>query len=145
MTVTKTVDPPGLVSIDGCGRYCDTLPPVSFDATDFGTASEITDVDVSITWFKTDRSCNTPSDGNAFHGETNFRLDGPRGRNVVLASPGTWSGQDSINTVTTDFDQAAAAVPSGTPVSGTFRPNNGNLDNFNGLSGTATWELRAGD
>jgi uncharacterized repeat protein (TIGR01451 family) len=145
MTVTKTVDPPGLVSIDGCGRYCDTLPPVSFDATDFGAASEITDVDVSITWFKTDRSCNTPSDGNAFHGETNFRLDGPRGRNVVLASPGTWSGQDSINTVTTDFDQAAAAVPSGTPVSGTFRPNNGNLDNFNGLSGTATWELRAGD
>jgi uncharacterized repeat protein (TIGR01451 family) len=145
MTVTKTVDPPGLVSIDGCGTFCSTLPSVSFDATDFGTASEITDVDVSITWFKTDGSCNSPNTGNSFHVETNFRLDGPSGTNVVLASAGTWSGNVSISTVTTDFDQAAAVVPSGTPVSGTFRPNNGNLDNFNGLSGTATWELRAGD
>ena len=145
MTVTKTVDPPGLVSIDGCGTFCSTLPSVSFDATDFGTASEITDVDVSITWFKTDGSCNSPNTGNSFHVETNFRLDGPSGTNVVLASAGTWSGNVSISTVTTDFDQAAAVVPSGTPVSGTFRPNNGNLNNFNGLSGTATWELRAGD
>jgi len=145
MTVTKTVDPPGLVSIDGCGAFCSTLPSVSFDATDFGVASEITDVDVSITWFKTDGSCNAPGVSNSFHGETSFRLDGPSGTNVVIASAGTWSGNASISTVTTDFDQAAALVPSGTPVSGTFRPNNGNLDNFNGLSGTATWELRAGD
>lgn len=145
MTVTKTVDPPGLVSIDGCGNFCSTLPSVSFDATDFGVASEITDVDVSITWFKTDGSCNAPGVSNSFHGETSFRLDGPSGTNVVIASAGTWSGNVSISTVTTDFDQAAALVPSGTPVSGTFRPNNGNLDNFNGLSGTATWELRAGD
>ncbi|GAB4188790.1 MAG: hypothetical protein Tsb002_15310 [Wenzhouxiangellaceae bacterium] len=36
-------------------------------------------------------------------------------------------------------------MPSGTPVSGSFLPNSGNLDDFNGLSGTATWRLRAGD
>jgi uncharacterized repeat protein (TIGR01451 family) len=145
VTVTKTVDPPGFVSIDGCGTYCDTLPGVSFDATDFGPNSEITDVEVTITWLKTDGTCNAPGAGDPFPRETSFRLDGPGGNNVVLALPETWSGTAALPVVTTVFDQAAAAIPSGTPVSGTFLPNNGNLDAFNSLSGTSTWVLRAGD
>ena len=51
-----------------------------------------------------------------------------------------------MSSVTTTLDQAAAAIIGGaTPVSGTFRPNNGDLDNYIGSDPFGTWTLRAGD
>ncbi len=147
LTVTKTYASPSSVTVDGCGSYCTNLPGVSFSTADFTLgACEVTDVNVSITWAKTDGTCTAPGTGSSFHNETNFRIDGPTGNNVILAIPGTYTGSATISTVTTNLDQAAASVIGGvTPVSGTFRPNNGNLNTYNGTSPFGTWTLRAGD
>ena len=146
ITATKTEDPPGLLSVDGCGSFCNVgLSGVTFTAADFPVGSVITDVDVSIAWFKTDGSCTTPLSGNAFHSETNFRIDLAGGSTVVLAQPGTWTATTPTGPITTGFDQSAGAIPSGTPASGTFLPNNGNLDTFDGASALGTFTLRPGD
>ena len=146
LTVTKTYSAPSSVSIDGCGTYCTNLPGVTFTPADFsGGVCQIADVNISITWAKTDGTCVAPGTGSSFHNETSFRIDGPLS-NEILVIPGTYSGNGTISSVTTTLDQAAASVIGGTdPVSGTFRPNNGNLDNYNGTSPFGTWTLRAGD
>jgi Secretion system C-terminal sorting domain len=146
-TVTKTYTAPSSVTIDGCGTYCATLPGVTFSAADFaGGACQITDVNVSITWAKTDGTCFAPLTGNSFHNETSFRIDGPTGNNVILVQPNSYTGNGSTPTTTTILDQSAATVIGGTdPFSGTFQPNNGNLNTFNGTSAFGTWFLRAGD
>ncbi|MFT6282337.1 MAG: hypothetical protein ACJA0U_002474, partial [Salibacteraceae bacterium] len=145
LTVTKTYTPGSSVSIDGCGTYCTTLPNVTFSAADFAAgACAITDVNVNIVWAKTDGTCTAPNVGSSFHAETSFRLDGPTGNQEILAVPGTWSGNATISAVSTNFNQGSA-IPFGTPVSGTFGPNNGNLNNFNGTNPFGSWALRAGD
>jgi hypothetical protein len=147
LTVTKTYVAPSSVSVDGCGTYCATLPGVTFSAADFtGGFCQVTDVDVSITWAKTDGTCTVPAFGSSFHNETSFRIDGPTGNNVVLVQPNSYTGNGSTSTTTTILDQSAATVIGGVdPFSGTFRPNNGNLDTYNGTSAFGTWFLRAGD
>lgn len=145
-TVTKTYTAPSSVSVDGCGTYCTNLPGVTFTAADFPSGCGITDVNVSITWAKTDGTCTAPGISNSYHSETNFRIDGPMGTNEILVAPGTYSGNGSTSAVTTVFDQSAATIVGGVdPISGTFRPSTGNLDNYNGVSGIGTWYLRAGD
>ncbi|MEM9024752.1 MAG: hypothetical protein AAGB22_13480, partial [Bacteroidota bacterium] len=126
---TKTYDPGFSTSIDGVGNFGTTLPGVTFTVSDFGTGCVVSDVNVSITWAKTDGSCTSPGNSNSFHGETSFRIQGPSGTRVVLASSGTWSGNANISKRTTVFDQSASSTPSGTPTSGTFLPNSGNLNN----------------
>lgn len=147
LTVTKTYTAPGAISIDGCGVYCASLPAVTFSAADFTNGyCQITDVDVSITWLKTDGTCSVPAAGNPFHNETSFRIDGPAGNNVILLQPNGFTGSGPISTVTTVLDQSAATLFGGIdPVSGTFRPYNGNLNTFNGTSAFGNWFLRAGD
>lgn len=146
LTVTKSYTAPSSVSIDGCGSYCTNLPGVTFSAADF-TAGVclVADVNVSITWAKTDGSCTAPGTGSSFHNEISFRIDGPVG-NEILVVPGAYTGSATISSVTTTLDQAAASIIGGTtPVSGTFRPNNGDLDNYIGTDPFGTWTLRAGD
>ncbi|MBL4669193.1 MAG: hypothetical protein JKY30_08015, partial [Flavobacteriales bacterium] len=118
-TVTRTYSPGGSTSIDGCGSYCTILPGVTFVASDFPTGCVVSDVNVSITWAKTDGTCTAPGTGSSFHNETNFRIDGPTG-NEILVVPGTYTGSATISKVTTVLDQAAATIIGGvTPVSGT--------------------------
>jgi gliding motility-associated-like protein len=143
-TVAKLYDPGASITIDACGNYCSSLGGVSFAQSEFSNCL-ITDVNVYINWTKTDGSCSSPTTGNSYHDETSFRLDGPDGTQVILAQPGTWSGAASTSATYTTFDQSAGGIPSGTPVTGTFRPNNGNLNSFNGKSPVGTWYLRAGD
>ena len=145
-TVTKTSNPPGSTSIDGCGSYCVAVPnALTFTQSDFSQGCQITDVNVTVRWAKTDGSCSSPGTGSSFHNETNFRIEGPAS-NEILVRPGTYTGDATMSAITQTFDQAAGSVPGGaTPVGGTFRPNNGNLNNFNGASGLGTWRLRAGD
>jgi len=57
----------------------------------------------------------------------------------------TWSGQTDIGDVTTVFKQSAGSIPSGTPVSGDFKPNNGNLDSYVGDDPVGDWTISAGD
>ena len=119
LTVTKSYTAPSSVSVDGCGTYCTNLPGVTFSASDFTPGvCQVADVNVSITWAKTDGTCTVPGTGNSFHQETNFRIDGPAG-NVVLVQPGSYTGTATISAVTTTLDQAAASIIGGTnPVSG---------------------------
>lgn len=146
LTVTKTFTAPSSVTVDGCGTYCTNLPGVTFSAADFSAGvCQVADVNVSITWAKTDGTCTAPGTGSSYHNETSFRIDGPVG-NEILVVPGTYTGNATMSSVTTVLDQAAATVIGGaTPVSGTFRPNIGNLDNYNGTNPFGTWTLRAGD
>ncbi|MCB1635878.1 MAG: DUF11 domain-containing protein, partial [Xanthomonadales bacterium] len=119
---------------------------LTFDASDFPANSLITDVDVSITWFKTSGSCTMPTAGSTFNEEVNFRINGPASNQVLATSiPPTWSGNVEAGLVTTVFDQSAAAIPAGTPTSGSFLPNNGDLDTYNGQPAISTWQLFAGD
>ena len=149
LTVTKTYSGPSPVQVDGAsggGLITVPLNTVTFSGSDFYTGATITKVTASIDWTKTDRTCANPRSGNAYHNEVFFRLDAPVGLgSVTLANLGTWSGGVDIGTVTTVFDQAAGAIPSGTPVSGTFTPNNGNLNIYNGESPIGDWQLVAGD
>ncbi|NQZ34608.1 MAG: hypothetical protein HRT58_03050, partial [Crocinitomicaceae bacterium] len=145
-TVTKTYTAPSSVSVDGCGSYCINLPGVTFSVADFTAGvCEVTDVNVNIVWAKTDGSCIAPGTGSSFHNETNFRIDGPTGTNVILVQPGTYTGSATISSVSTTFNQGSTVVGGTTPVSGTFGPNNGNLNSFNGTSPFGIWTLRAGD
>jgi len=145
-TVTKTwnATSPSSISIDGVGNYGYTLPNVSFVQGDFTQGCLVSDVDVVLNWAKTAGTCSAPTGGNSLHAETSFRLD-RSGNNQILALPGTWSGNATTASVTTTFDQAAATIPSGTPISGTFRPNNGNLNTYNGTTPYGNWNLSAGD
>ncbi|MDC0304049.1 HYR domain-containing protein, partial [Flavobacteriales bacterium] len=145
-SVTKTSNPPGSTSIDGCGTYCVEVPnPLSFTTADFTQGCQITDVNVTVRWAKTDGTCSSPGTGNSFHSETNFRIESPLS-NEVLVLPGTYTGNATMSAVTQVFDQQASVIAGGaTPLSGSFRPNNGNLNNYTGTSGLGTWRLRAGD
>ncbi|HIQ28596.1 MAG TPA: hypothetical protein EYH42_08875, partial [Sulfurovum sp.] len=143
LTVTKTYPGP-TVTVDGTANYAVNLPAVNFSAADFYTGATITQVTISITWLKTDGSCTSPSTGFAYHNETNFRINGPTG-NERLIRPNTYSGGVNIGNVTTLFDQTVATNPSGTPSSGTFNPNNGNLNNYIGDNPVGNWNLSAGD
>ena len=146
-TVTKTYTAPSSISVDGNGTYAFTLPSVNFAAADFTPGNTIvSDVNVQISWAKTDGSCTAPGTGNSFHNETNFRANGPTGNQVILVQPNTYTGGGTISTVSTTFDQAAATVVGGVnPTSGTFRPNNGNLNTYNGLAALGNYSISAGD
>lgn len=141
--VTKSFTSNAPITIDDSDDFGVTLPSVTFTTNDFPNSALIIDVDVSIVWHKTDGSCSNPDTGNPFHEETNFRIDGPS-QNVILANTDTWDSSIDTDTVTTIFSQGAP-LPFGTPISGTFGPNGGNLSDFNGTSPIGTWNLSAGD
>ncbi|MBI1288676.1 MAG: HYR domain-containing protein [Flavobacteriales bacterium] len=144
-TVTQTwTSPVSSTSINNVGNYGTTLPAVTFSQGMFSQGCVISDVDVVINWAKTAGTCSSPTGGASYHGETSYRVNSPLG-NEILAVPGTWSGNATTNSVTTTFSQQAANIPSGTPVTGTFRPNNGNLNTYNGQTPFGNWSLSAGD
>lgn len=142
-TVTRTWVAPSSVTIDGVGNYGYQAPAVSFNSGDFTSGCKIDDVNVTINWAKTDGTCSAPGSGSSYHEETSFRIDGP-GHQEILAVPGTWTGNVTTSSVVTTFNQGSP-LPGGTPVTGTFGPNGGNLDGFDGLSPYGNWNLRAGD
>ena len=142
-TVTRSYLAPSSVSVDGVGNYGFPLPAVNFVAGDFTSGCAVTDVDVVISWAKTDGTCAAPGFGASFHAETSFRINGPT-NSEILALPGTWSGNATTASVTTTFSDGNP-IPSGTPVTGTFGPNNGVLADFNGISPVGAWNLDAGD
>jgi hypothetical protein len=142
-TVSRNYIAPSSVSVDNVGNYGNTLPSVSFSNSDFSLGCAVTDVDVVISWVKTQGTCTSPGSGNSAHNETSFRVNGPT-NSEILALPGTWSGPASTSSVVTTFS-TGNPVPSGTPVTGTYGPNNGNLTNYNGVSPAGTWSLDIGD
>ncbi len=129
----------------------------------------ITDLNVSITFTKTDGSCAAQAAGSAFHRETEFVLTSPAGTSVIIVNsdvndggqpagesrgsekdvrggraPSTYSGGTDIGDVTVLFDDEAAAAASGTPVSGTFR-GFAALSAFDGQNPAGTWTMTVAD
>jgi hypothetical protein len=143
-TVPRTYNPTSSVSIDGVGNFGSPQPEVTFTNSDFTDGCLISDVDVLIRWTKTAGTCGAPTAGASLHQETSFQINGPAGGTEVLAVAGTWSGNQTIGGVTTTFS-TGGLNPTGTPVTGTFDPNNGNLANYNGTSAAGPWSLDIGD
>lgn len=142
--VSRNYIAPNSVTIDGVGNYGTALPSVTFTQADFTDGCLVTDVDVVVSWAKTDGSCTNPGFGNSFHAETSMRVDHPSAPSEVLALPGTWSGSASTSSVVTTFSDGNP-IPTGLPVTGTFGPNGGSLTNFNGVSPIGPWTVEIGD
>lgn len=120
---------------------------ITFTRSDFTSNCDplkIKNVKVSINWTKTGGTCTNPTTGRAYHNETSFKLKSPTGEIVTLASTDTWSGGADIDYVTTVFVDSETTAPSGTPVSGRFKPK-GTLSSFARDSPLGTWTLIAGD
>ena len=138
---------------------------VVFNAEDFsGTSGIVTDVDVSISFAKSNDNSFVAQDqeitsGTPWHNETEFALTSPTGTSFTLIGNAggteivTVDSFDSFNIGsigfqgTIIFDQDAAtpvnATPEG-PTAGTFRPDDNtanSLDIFNGESAVGTWSL----
>lgn len=140
---------------------------VVFSAADFsGTTGIVTDVDISISFAKSDDNSFVPQGGQLgpstpFHNETESALTSPTGTSFTLISndggteivpadnfesfnPGDF-GSSFQGTII--FDQNAAAPVNADPnnlTSGTFRPDDNtsnSLDIFNGESVLGTWSL----
>ena len=121
-------------------------PNATFTTVDIPAGNLITDVDVSITWNKTDGSCAAPGTGSSFHNETAFELLGPAGAcaSTSLITTNTFSGNTSISNITTIFDEQSGNVPSGVPSSTTYNPV-GDLNQCNGGNPIGNWAISAGD
>ena len=142
-TACESYIAPNSVSVDNVGNYGTALPSVTFNQGDFTNGCIVSDVDVTISWAKTDGTCTNPGSGNSNHQESSFSVTGPGGTEI-LALPGTWSGATSTSSVITTFSDGNP-IPSGIPVSGTFGPNGGSLANFNNQTAFGTWNVNAGD
>lgn len=103
----------------------------------------IQDVNIAITFLKSNDPCGNAA-GYAYNGEIYFRLQSPGGTVVNLVNAGTYSGGTYGGLVTVRLDDSAAALPSGMPTSGTFRPVQP-LAGFNGQAGLGGWTLTIGD
>ena len=141
---TEIAQLPSVQSVDGSAQ---NLIPVTFNTQNSGFANNslITDVNVTVTWTKTDGSCGSQSSGNAFHAETFMELRGPSTAcsNTSLVD-GDFSGGADIPTITTTFDESSSNIVAGTPTSTTYNPS-GNLDNCIGGSPFGPWSLWIGD
>lgn len=51
------------------------------------------DVNVNVTWAKTDGTCDVSDIESTFHNETNFRIDGPTANEILLLL-GSYTGMD---------------------------------------------------
>ena len=142
-TVTKSNSFASPISIDNIAGYLPALSYVS--GVDFPATDLILAVNVTFTFTKTDGTCALQTGGNAYHGEIGMGVINPGGTFVVLANYNTWSGGANIGTVDVTFDQTALNMPSGTPTTGSFQPNNGNLLNYTGSSPFGNWNLYIAD
>lgn len=130
---------------------------ISFNSAGIPTNSYIADVNVDISFDKTDGSCGSPATGSSFHSEIYFWLfsenNGGTTESTSLVN-GTFSTSTNISPgVTVNFDQDAASTPSGTPVNGaSYRPDGTGGVNLDfekwepwDLSSSRDWYIRAGD
>lgn len=143
-TVSKTWSNPATTTIDGTGNYQGTLGTVLFTAADLPSCETVTNVEVDIVWAKTAGTCDAPGTGNSYHDESSFRLDGPTGAQVIIATDNTWSGATSTSLTTMTFADGFFPAPSGAPMSGTFTPNE-SFSAFDNLDPLGAWELKPGD
>lgn len=146
VTLTRTYPGP-VVSIDSTVNFGISIGNLSVAAADVPPNALITDVNVAITFLKTDGSCAVPDVGTPFHNETNFRIQGPNGLQVVLVPAQSWTATALMpGPQTMTFDQSAGPIPlASAPFTGSFQPISGNLDTFNGTSPVGSWVLQAGD
>jgi hypothetical protein len=124
---STTDDPAGYISVDA-GTVDRSL---IFTGADFPAGSSIRDVNISIRFIKTAGTCANPVGGPPYNDEILFRLTSPSGTGVTLIDYDTYQWSvSSAGVVTMTFDNAASAVPSGVPATGTFLPTAGDHERF---------------
>jgi len=134
---------------------------IVFTASDFGGPVSLDDVNVTISFAKTNNNAflpasrNVPS-GTPYFNEIQFILTSPSGTQVRLISNGSSSQESFLSgssgfkgTIT--FDQSAPTLVNANRrvlTSGTFRPANPpnqSLNSFNAQDPLGTWTLSIGD
>lgn len=139
-------------------------------SVDVVETTPIINLDISITFTKTDGSCADQLPWEAFHDEIEFLLVSPAGTAVLLVNsrfndsvsipqseaggskdqkssrlvraPSSYNGYGDIGEVTIYLDDEAGTLVGGVdPISGTFRPV-GSLAAFRGQNPAGTWTLR---
>ena len=131
------------VIVDGSSR------PLSifYDASAFPANSVITDVNLIVTFEKTDNESSAcfSTGGGTYNNEINYHLRSPAGRIVSVIPTGTYSGGGYGGTVVVNLDDSASTVVGGgTPINGTFKPRNP-LSAFNGTNPAGSWTVIVGD
>ncbi|MEM6297165.1 MAG: choice-of-anchor D domain-containing protein, partial [Bacteroidota bacterium] len=122
---------------------------ISFSAGDFSGTTNVTDVNLRITW------SGLGMGPIAFTEEMALRLISPSGTTVDLVQDAqgvitgdntqvvTYPGIDTFSATTT-FDDEAGVPTNNTPETGSFQPQN-SLSAFDGESAIGTWTIRVGD
>ncbi|MEM6299071.1 MAG: choice-of-anchor D domain-containing protein [Bacteroidota bacterium] len=122
---------------------------VTFSAGDFSGTTNVTDVNLTITWSGPGIS------GFAFTEEMALRLVSPSGTTVDLVQDAqgvitgnsgqtvTYQGTSPFSATTT-FDDEASIPTNDTPETGSFQPQN-SLSAFDGESAIGMWTIRVGD
>jgi len=127
-----------------------------FASDDFSSSPFIKDVNLSVTFAKSDNNSFVAEDealgtGTPFLDEIQLRLTSPSGTTITLIEFGTFdSGADGFRGSVT-FDESAAHAVDSDPfqlMSGTFRPvgdASGGLERLNGESAVGEWALSVAD
>lgn len=111
----------------------DVTATVVFDKIDGGTGGQEANL------------CPNHVGGSVYNAETFIQLRSPTGVNRTLVNFGTYTGNGHPGFVTVTFDDAAGGgAGPGTPVSGTFTPNQA-LNAFDGINPVGNWRFRIGD
>ncbi|MCB9227922.1 MAG: gliding motility-associated C-terminal domain-containing protein [Chitinophagales bacterium] len=129
-----------------------TSSSVSFTSPgNFPTNSYISDVNVSISFLKTDGTCAAPASGSAFHGETVFRVNNSTLGNVSLVDR-NFIGNTALSApITITFDEDATNSVVGHNVTNASNGQSldpvGNLNNYDWglISSTSNWSIFGGD
>lgn len=127
-----------------------------FSSSDLSSTALITDVDVSVTFAKSDNNSFVAADealgtGTPFLDEIQLVLTSPSGTTVTLIDFDTFETGSAGFRGTITFDQSAALAVDSDPsqlMGGTFRPVGnaiGGLERFHGESAVGEWSLSVAD
>ena len=127
-----------------------------FSSSDFSSTALITDVNVSVTFAKSDNNSFVAEDeplgtGTPFLDEIQLALTSPSGTTVTLIDFDAFEAGSAGFRGTITFDQSAALAVDSDPtqlMGGTFRPvgnASGGLERFHGESAVGEWSLSVAD
>lgn len=134
---TVTLTNPTDVDLDASST---TLGVTFLSGTHFAPGSIVTDVNVSVTFQKTD---DPPGTSTPFNNEVVYTLTSPGGLTRTMIPANMWAaGATSSGLVTMTFDDAAGTPVTSTtePTTGTFRPFD-TFTPFNGGAAIGTWNV----
>jgi hypothetical protein len=122
-----------------------TTRSVTFAPEDFGGATTVLDVNVTIDFMKHDgQSFGVHQGGCTYNNEIVFALQSPSGTSVTFIPAGTYTGCTFGGRVLVTYDDEAAIAANGVPTAGLFQPAQP-LTVFDGEDGVGTWTVTLQD